>query len=663
LKKPVRNLLLYLILSAATIAVYAQTGHFAFVNFDDPDYVGANFHVRAGLTWESIAWAFGSGYAGNWIPLTWISHMADCQFFGLRSGLHHLTSVTIHVFSVWLLFAALNRMTAAPWPSAFVAFIFGTHPLHVESVAWIAERKDVLSAFFWILTLWNYARYAERPALGRYLLVALTFCLGLLSKPMTVTLPFVLLLLDVWPLRRAETTAKLVKEKAPLFALSVCASVITFIVQRRGGAVIALDSIPVSARIENALISYVTYLAQFFRPVKLAVFYPWPDAPRVWEAGIAVAALAGISAAAWRWRRESPWFLSGWLWYLGTLVPAIGLVQVGAQAHADRYTYIPLIGISIMLAWSAADIVRRWPGVKPIVSVVAVMSCCSCVVAGSVQAAYWRDSPTLFRHAIEVTSGNYEAWSGLGLALKEQGRVEEAAADYRQAIAIRPQFADAQNNLGEALLMLGRSDEAVAHISEALRLQPASPEAHVNLGAALQRLGRIAEARAQYVEALSIRPESAAAHTGLAAVFEDQGRKDEALRELNEAVTLNPDYAPAHYNLGRLLGAVGRPGEAAAQFTEAIRLQPRNPANHYNLGIAFANQGRLTDAVAEFRNAIAIDPGYAAAHFNLGNALARLGQIDEAIAQFSETLRIRPDFVEARQNLETALALRGKAPG
>ncbi len=634
--------------------VYAQAARFAFVNYDDPDYVTHNFQVRAGLTGRGVAWAFGSAHASNWIPLTWLSHMADIQLFGLRSGMHHLVSVAIHLASVLLLFAVLNRMTKAVWPSAFVALVFAVHPLHVESVVWISERKDVLSAFFWILALWNYARYVERPGRGRYLLVLLTFCLGLLAKPMIVTLPFALLLLDFWPLQRSEPWGKLIREKIPLFALSVCASVVTFVVQRQGGAVITLQRVPISLRIENAFLSYVTWLGQFLWPARLAAFYPYPDVLPLSETLAAVALIAAISLFAWRTRRRYSWFFSGWFWYLGTLVPVIGLVQVGEQSHADRYTYIPLIGISIVLAWGARTILK-----PRVAAVTALVVCLAWIVTASAQAAYWRDSESLFRHAIAVTQGNYEAWSGLGLALRDRGQIEEAVSDYRKALEIKPDFADARNNLGEALLLLGHPDEAIVDLKEAIRLQP-SADAHTNMGAALERLGKLPDAHAEYLAALSLDPRDAAALTGMGSVLEDEGRKDEALQELDEAVEIDPDYAPAHYNLGRLLGTEGRVTEAASQFTEAIRLQPADAASHYNLGTALAVQGKLDEAAVEFREAIALNPGDAMAHFNLGSALAQSGKMDEAIAQFSEALRIRPEFEDARQSLETAKEIQAK---
>jgi protein O-mannosyl-transferase len=646
---------IYVMLAAATLAVYAQAARFGFVNYDDPDYVTHNFQVRAGLTGKGVEWAFGA-HASNWIPLTWLSHMADCQLFGMRSGMHHLVSVIIHLASVLLLFAVLKRMTKAVWLSAFVALVFGVHPLHVESVAWISERKDVLCAFFWILTLWNYTRYVELPRRGRYLIVLLTFSLGLLAKQMIVTLPFALLLLDFWPLQRNEPWGKTFREKLPLFALSAVASVITLMVQRQGGAVIALQRIPISLRIENAFVSYVTYLRQFLWPAKLAAFYPYPDTLPLWQSLTAILVIAGISFLAWRTRRVYPWIFSGWFWYLGTLVPVIGLVQVGAQSHADRYTYIPLIGFSIVLAWGARTILK-----PRVAAVTAIVVCSAWIVTASGQAAYWRDSETLFRHAIEVTQGNYVAWSGLGLALKERGQIDEAAADYRKALEIKPDFPDARNNLGEALLLLGHPNEAIIDLKEAIRLQP-SADAHTNMGAALERLGKLPDAHAEYLAALSLDSRDAAAHTGMGSVLEDEGRKDEALQQLDEAVEIDPDYAPAHYNLGRLLGMAGRTSEAATQFSEAIRLQPQDAASHYNLGTALAIEGKLDNAAGEFRKAIALNPGDAMAHFNLGSALAQLGKMDEAIAQFAEAVRIRPDFEEARQSLEAAKQLSGSRP-
>ncbi len=340
---------IYLVLFVTTFAVYVQVRQFDFVNYDDPEYVSKNLHVREGITPAGIAWAFTSGDSANWLPLTRISHMFDAQLFGMRSGFHHLTNVLIHALATLLLFAFLSRATHMRWPSAFVAFVFALHPLHVESVAWIAERKDVLSAFFWFLALWSYVRYAERPGLGRYLLVLLPFCLGLMAKPMIVTLPFVLLLLDVWPLRRAARFGK----KLPFFALSAAVAITTYLVQRSSGAVKALTVFPIGLRVENALVSYCVYLGKMFWPASLAVFYPYPLTVPVWKYTIAGLAIVSISALAVRLFRAYPYVAVGWFWYLGTLLPVIGLVQVGAQARADRYMYVPMVGLAIILAWGA----------------------------------------------------------------------------------------------------------------------------------------------------------------------------------------------------------------------------------------------------------------------------------------------------------------------
>lgn len=659
-----------LLLIAATLAVYLQILRFDFINYDDPDYVTGNFHVRAGLNATSVLWAFSSGFASNWFPLTWLSHMADCQFFGLQSGFHHLSSLAIHILSTLILYLAFRRMTGAYWPSAFIAFIFGTHPLHVESVAWIAERKDVLCAFFWMATLWSYVRYAEIPGWRRYSLTLLTFSCGLMAKPMIVTLPFVLLLLDFWPLQRLswrghsspprrDSSRRLV-EKIPFFVLSGAASVVTFLVQRHGGAVIALDEISFASRLGNALVSYVTYLVQAFVPVRLAAFYPFPDTISSLTIVAALIALSAISLIVLRYSRDHPYLGVGWLWYLGTLVPVIGLVQVGNQAHADRYTYVPMIGLSIMLAWSAHEFAQRRPKLMPAIFVSGIAVCIVCAAAGYQQTRYWKDSTSLFRHAIQLTDRNYVAWRGLGQAFKDQGHLEESARCYRKAIEARAQDPDAHNNLGEVLLRLDRTNDALAQITEALRLKPDLPEAHVNLGAAYMKLGRIDDAAEQYQAALRLQPESAAAHTGEAGILEDQGRPDDARAELLEAIRLNPDYVPAHYNLGRLFGTSGHAAEAAEQFAEAVRLQPDDPGNYFNLGIALAAQGKLDEATSEFRNAIRIDPAYAAAHFNLGTALAQSGRMDEAIHQFSEALRLQPDFTEAREGLENARAIRSR---
>src|SRR5580704_168486 len=396
----------YLFLFVTTLLVYSQVNNFAFLTFDDNQGLLGNPQVRDGLSWSGIAWAFTSGYASNWFPLTWISHMLDFQLFGMDPGWHHLTNVLIHAVSAVLLFALMRRMTGRIWESAFVAFVFALHPLHVESVAWVSERKDALFAFFWFLTTWLYLDYVEKRTVGRYLLVVAAFCLGLMSKQMIVTLPFALLLLDAWPLKRTGVKT-LVLEKVPLVALTIAASVITFFAQKKGGAVQSLASIPLAARAANALMAYVIYIANFLWPTGLAFFYPYPSQWPIGEvlfAGLAVAAMSIVVVLAFRAR---PYLAVGWFWYLGTLAPVIGLIQVGHQSRADRYTYIPLIGISIMIAWAAAEAFEKWPRAKNAFTFAALAVCTIWLLITWTQIKYWKDSEALYRRAIAVTDANY----------------------------------------------------------------------------------------------------------------------------------------------------------------------------------------------------------------------------------------------------------------
>jgi protein O-mannosyl-transferase len=652
--------LICLVLLVATFAVYLQVYNFGFLNYDDPDYVTDNAHVRKGLTRDGVAWAFTTTFAANWFPLTWLSHMLDVQLFGLQSGRHHLVNVLLHAIGTLLLFGFIERITGAPWKSAFVAFVFALHPLHVESVAWIAERKDVLNGVFWFLTLWMYLKYTRKPGVLPYASMLLLFCCGLMSKQMIVTLPFVALLLDFWPLKRFQTSPRrIILEKLPLFGLAIAASLVAYLVQQRGGAISSFNELPFALRMENALVSYCAYIARLFWPVDLAVFYPFPASVPLWQATSASLALAGITAVALISIKRRPYLTVGWLWYLITLSPVIGIIQIGLQSRADRYTYIPLIGIAIMLAWGLPDLLQRFPYRGVVLAALSGAACSAWLVVTWHTVPHWRNSISLFSHAIRATDRNFVACNNLGAALRREGRLEEAMMHFEEAIAIKAQDGDAQNNLGEVLLALGKVDDATPHIMEALRLQPDSPAAHVNLGAILNRRGRFEEAEAQYRMALLRNPDSAEAHCGLGACLsERKDRLAEALQELLLAVSLKPEYADAHYNLGRVLGLTGRTEEAKAQFSETIRIDPSNAEAHFNIGIALAAQDRLADSLEEYNAAIRINPGYLTARFNLGSTLGTLRRYDEAIAQFSEILRLKPDWYEARQNLETCVQLR-----
>ena len=562
-------------LAALTWAVFGQTVQYDFVNYDDPSYVYQNARITSGINVANVAWAFTHVHSENWHPLTTITHMLDCQLHGLNARWHHFTNVLLHCLAVVLLFVALERMTDALWRSAFVATVFAVHPLHVESIAWVAERKDVLSAVFFMLTLLAYLHYTRAPSIGRYSAVALVLALGLMSKSMLVTLPFVLLLLDYWPLGRfgthrsnhARRLLQLVLEKIPLIALSAISSVVTFLAQR--GAIGWTDQLPLSARISNALVAYVVYIRQMFWPARLAVFYPHPENRLpAWEVALAVIVLVGITATAFVFRKKAPYFTTGWLWYLGMLVPVIGLVQVGWQGHADRYTYLPQIGLYIAVTWAVTDLTRSWRFQQmalgaATVLIVGALSCCAWL-----QTSYWRDSETLFSHALAVTNNNDVALNNLGIVFLDKGQLDDAISRLQAAIDLRPENAPAHDNLAKALLKKGQVSEAMVHYRKFLELEPGNVEARNTLGTAFIQQGRVREAIEQWQEALETQPENGNAASNLAWVFatcpQDSLRDGARAAELGErALRISGGKIPMIYKvLAAAYAENGRFGDA-----------------------------------------------------------------------------------------------------
>jgi Flp pilus assembly protein TadD len=572
-------------LAVLVAAVYWPVAHAAFLNYDDNQYVTANPHVRGGLTVRCVAWAFSGSHASNWHPLTWLSHALDCECFGLNAGGHHVVNVLLHVTNTVLLFRVLRRMTGAMWRSACAAALFGIHPLHVESVAWVAERKDVLSGLFWMLAMWGYARYVERPTSGRYAVVAGCYALGLMAKPMAVTLPFVLLLLDYWPLGRTRWTppavgnhaplrlSQLIVEKIPLVALAALSCGVTMWAQRRGGAMDSSWELPFGPRLANAVVAYGLYMEKTLWPTGLAVFYPYREWPlsTLALAGMILAVVSGM--VIWRERRE-PHLTVGWFWFLGTLVPAIGLVQVGVQSMADRYMYLPLVGLAIMVCWSVPSRATEPRSVPVFAGVAAVLVLAICAALSRMQVQYWRNSETLFRHALDVTQDNWLAHTNLGVALAQTGNIEEAFAHYEQALRINPDLADTHYNLGIALERTGRRPEAIQEMEHAVRLRPQFVEARNDLGIALAQAGRYPEAVEHLERALSLNPDLADAHYNLGTVFAQLGRTPEAIEHLQRALQINPDLADAHYNLGLALEKLGRTSEAIEHLQQALRIKP-----------------------------------------------------------------------------------------
>ena len=593
-------------LAVLTCIVFGQTLWHDFINYDDPRYVYENTKITSGLSIAGIGWAFTHIHSENWHPLTTISHMLDCQLYGLKAGGHHFTNFLLHTIAAILLFLALQCMTGALWRSAFVAAVFAIHPLHVESVAWVAERKDVLSGVFFMLTLLAYVHYARARSIGRYLLVALAYALGLMSKPMLVTVPFVLLLLDYWPLGRIrgqksdvsghENLAMLVVEKIPLVGLSAVSSVVTFLAQR--GAVGWTEQLPVLARINNAVVTYVVYAWQMLWPVKLAVFYPHPENRLpLSEIILALAILIAATAAAFAFRKKGPYLVTGWLWYLGMLVPVIGLVQVGWQGHADRYTYLPQIGLYVLLTWAVADLTARWRRQREILSASAAVIISVLSWRAWIQTSYWRDSETLFTHALAVTSNNDVAENNLGIVFLRKGNLDEAISLLQAAVDLRPENSPAHENLAKALLQKGQVADALVHYRKLLELQPDNIEVHNIVGTVLIQQGRIREGVEEWQKVLTIQPDNGNAISNLAWVFATS--PDDSLRDGAKAVQLAEQAL--RISGGRIPIIFRTLAAAYAEndrFSEAIQTAQR--------GIELANSQGNSGLAAELQGNIAL---------------------------------------------------------
>jgi len=625
-----------LLLILVTSAVYWQIQKFNFINYDDNEYVFNNPYVKNGVTIDSIIWAFSNAHSSNWHPLTWLSHMLDRQMFGLWAGGHHLTSLFFHIVNSLLLFFIFRKMTGNLWQSAFMAALFALHPLHVQSVAWVSERKDVLSGFFWMLTLWAYACcYVRRPGLTAYMLVLVFYTFGLMSKPMVVTLPFVLLLLDYWPLNRLRVDGDgkdlrtkiswLLLEKIPLFILSAASAGITIIVQRQSGALRSFDVIPLTDRLANILISYVNYIIKFVYPVKLAIFYPYPNGISGWKLAASAVILAAISWAAIKHINRKPWFIVAWLWFLGTLVPVIGLVQVGIQSMADRYMYLPMIGLIIPVAWGIPELLSKWQYKKMILSVSA-----ACVIIiffwnTRTQLAYWSDTYTLFNRALAVTENNFFAYNVLGDELALKGNYKTAEKFFLTALKIKPNDFDALERLGQLAYRNKKYDQAITYYSKALALNPSDPEIYNKLGIVFFSKQLFEQAREKFETAVRLNPKFDEAYYNLGLVDSKQGKISEATINYQMAMALRPNYADAHKSLADILFSQGDMAQALKHYSEALRLHPDDAPTHYNIGVILFQQQQIKEADKHFHKAIEIDPSYEKAKIALSMTRNMLG--------------------------------------
>jgi protein O-mannosyl-transferase len=639
-----RILIINLLLILTTLIAFQQVGNHGFLSVDDSTYITENIHIQNGITIQGICWAFTTGHASNWHPLTWISHMLDIQFFGLNPQWHHLTNLLFHIANVLLLFFLLQRMTKALWQSAFVAALFALHPLHVESVAWVAERKDVLSTFFWMLTLVAYGYYAKMPRLKSYLAVMVFFAMGLMAKPMVVTLPFVLLLLDYWPLERfgkseparairtevktpvserkrkgktGKQTLKitveteklpnhefqwvlirpLVLEKIPLFALAIFSCAATYIAQNKGGAVAPIEIITPGIRIANAFVSYFIYITKMIWPDNLAVYYPHPGLLPLWLVLGSALFLVAVTFAVIRTAKRFPYLTVGWLWFAGTLVPVIGIVQVGGQALADRYTYIPSIGLFVMAAWGIPEIFRKRRYEKEILAASAALCLLILFILTSIQVGYWRDSITLFDHALNVTKSNAPMHNNRGNALHSLGNNARAIEDFDRAVEINPLFAEAYNGRGLARKSMGNYMRAIEDFDRAIEINPLYAGAYNSRGL----------------------------------VYNSMGNYSRAIEDFDRAIRIDSELAQAYNNRGNARDFLGDHALAIEDFERAIQINPEYADAYNNRGIAYDSLGNRIHAIEDFDRAIAINPGYTIAYYNRGSVHASLGNENQAL--------------------------------
>jgi tetratricopeptide (TPR) repeat protein len=623
-------------LAAIVWAVFGQTLHHEFVNYDDPAYVYKNPIITQGLSLHGVVWVFTHVDVNTWFPVTDLSHQLDWQLFGSNAGGHHLTNVLLHAATAILLFLVLRKMTGMFWPAAFVAAVFAIHPLRVESVAWVAERKDVLSGFFFMLTLWAWARYVQKRSEAEsrksnagsaifaldprrwtldYYLALGFFSLGLLSKSMLVTLPFVLLLLDYWPLNRLPSCVScaprprlhawmgLILEKIPFLLLSAAICVVTVLTQKN--AVLAAQSSTFFSRAGNALLAYADYLGHMVYPAGLAVAYPHSDTnPSVWGVCLSALLLFCISAGVMAGRRKYPYLVVGWLWYLGMLLPVIDIMQTAQNARADRYTYLPQIGLYILMTWGVMELCSFWRYRRAVLGFAAAAILAGLLVGARVQTGYWKDSISLWTHTLACTSENSFAENNLGSALNNQGKWDEATPHFERALQIEPDYPEAQENLGVALVNQGELEEAIQHFDRALQLNPYSAAAHYDLGDALATQGKLADAIQQFERALQCRPDFAAAHYDLGLALANQGKWDEAIQHFDQALHLKLDLTDAKYILGVALATQKKWDEAIELYKEALQGKPDFAEAHNNLGIALASQGKSAEAIQHFQQAL-----------------------------------------------------------
>jgi protein O-mannosyl-transferase len=721
-------LAIYLFLTLVTLIGFWQVSRCDFISYDDPKYVTENVHLRQGITIQAVRWAFTTFYASNWHPLTWMSHMLDVQLFGLNPYGHHLINLLFHISNSLLLFFVFHRITKAPWKSAFVAALFALHPLHVESVAWVAERKDVLSAFFWMLTIVAYVNYVDGTEDGRrrtedgkkragilrfpssvfrYSAVLASYALGLMAKPMLVTLPFVLLLLDYWPLQRFEqkTSAEEIRtevkksvyankkkgksgrkltvqamavegkqaddkyyravirpllwEKLPLFALAALSCIVTFIAQQKGGAVKSIELFTPGVRIANALVSYILYMLKTVWPDNLAVFYPHPWLVPFWQVFGAALLLIAVTLIAIRKARRYPFLPVGWLWFTGTLVPVIGVVQVGGQAMADRYTYIPLIGLFIIAAWGIPALFENWRYRKEALFALWVLTLPCLFVVTWTQLGFWRNSIALCDHALKVTNNNDTIHTCRGATYAKLGNYKQAIEDYDRAIQINPEYALAYLNRGVAYSQIGNPRQAISDYDRAIQINPEYAFAYLNRGVSYSQIGNQKQAISDYNRAIEINPEDADEYYNRGIAYVKLGNQGQSIEDYDRAIQINPEYALAYLNRGVAYNQIGNPRQAILDYDRAIQINPEYALAYLNRGVAYSQIDNQRQAISDYNRAIEINPVDADEYYNRGIAYVKLGNQERAIEDYDRAIQINPEYALAYLNRGIAHVKRG----
>lgn len=671
IKKPWQIAATCIVLAAVTLFAYRGVRNNDFVSLDDNDYVTQNHQVQHGVTLQSIEWAFTTFHASNWHPLTWISHMVDWSIYGNYPGGHHMTNAYLHAANSVLLFLLLLYMTGYAWRSAVVALLFALHPAHVESVAWIAERKDVLCSFFWFATLLAYAWYARRPSWKRYAWVIFACACALMSKPMAVTLPFTMLLLDFWPLRRISFATeegehwlasflKLCIEKWPLFLLAILSSIVTFIAQRAGGAVLSLQALPLWMRVCNVAISYARYLRIMFWPDPLIPYYYY-DATRITVSAtvLSVILLIAITAICWRIRKNKPYSLTGWLWFLGTLIPVIGIVQVGEQAIAERYTYISSIGLFIALVWLIGDAVANSPKIRLISQVLVAALLVVYAVRVNVQVKFWYNYFTLFSHLNDIDPRGELPNLNLGILCATEGRLAEAQEYFERALSYNPNGRYSLSNSAAYLIQTHDPRNlplAGQRLEHALQIAPDDPDILDNMAAWSALMGRPMDEETYSRKAIAVDPDLITARLYLANALQEQNKVDEAIKEWRQVIAINPNYYIAHFRLGVIYDDQGLSEEALKEYRLSLAINPNQASVYSKIGKILFQTHHLPEAVEAFTQALQHGADNADANNDLGAALFQSGEYENAVEQFGDAIRIDPANADAKRNLALAQA-------